>query len=247
MLSLQCSYAVFYCLSKGKAHDFLIQIMECVPQCSDAVFVNKKTKGKRIMTRISALALSTALALVAAPAFAQSQGDWTVGVGLGYVNPKSDNGTVAGAAATVDEDTQLTFTAEYFIRDNIGIELLAATPFKHDVFVGGGYAATVKHLPPTLSVNYHFPVQGKFKPFVGAGINYTTFFEESSPLGKVSLDDSFGVAVQAGADYMISDRGALRFNVRWIDIDTDVKVGGVSAGTAKIDPIVIGMSYVHRF
>lgn len=221
--------------------------MEYVLRCGDIDPVNKKTKGKRIMTRISALAISTALALVAAPAFAQSQGDWTVGIGLGYVNPKSDNGTLGGAAATIDENTQLTFTGEYFIRDNLGIELLAATPFKHDVSLNGAYAATVKHLPPTLSLNYHFPVQGKFKPYVGAGINYTTFFEESTPGGTIALDDSFGIALQAGADYMISDRGALRFNVRWIDIETDVRLNGNPVGTAEIDPVVIGVSYVHRF
>ena len=225
--------------------------MEYVPHCGEVGAINTKTKGKRIMTRISApvlsMALSTALALVAAPAFAQSQGDWTVGIGLGYVNPKSDNGTLGGAAATIDENTQLTITGEYFIRDNLGIELLAATPFQHDVFVGGGYAATIKQLPPTLSLNYHFPTQGKFKPFVGAGINYTTFFEESTPLGTIDLDDSFGIALQAGADYMISDRGALRFNVRWIDIETDVRLNGAAIGTAEVDPVVVGVSYVHRF
>ena len=225
----------------------MIQIMEYVLHCGDAAPVNKKTKGKRIMTRISALALSTALALVAAPAFAQSQGDWTVGIGLGYVDPKSNNGTLAGGATTIGEDTQLTFTAEYFIRDNLGIELLAASPFKHDVAVAGVGNATVKHLPPTLSLNYHFPTQTKFKPYVGAGINYTTFFEESSALGTIKLDDSVGFALQAGMDYMVSDRGALRFNVRWIDIETDVTVGGVAAGTAEIDPVVVGVSYVHRF
>jgi outer membrane protein len=196
---------------------------------------------------LSALAITTALVALAGPLAAQSQGDWTVGVGLGYVNPKSNNGTLAGAAATVDEDLRPTFTVEYFIRDNLGIELLAATPFEHDVALGGAVAASVKHLPPTLSLNYHFPTQSKFKPFVGAGINYTTFFEETTALGTLELDDSIGIALQAGADYMISDRGALRFNVRWMDISTDATLNGAAIGTAEIDPVVLGVSYVHHF
>ncbi|UWS01226.1 OmpW/AlkL family protein [Phaeobacter inhibens] len=200
------------------------------------------------MTRmVSALALSAALAALTGPALAQSQGDWTLGVGIANVNPKSDNGTVAGAAATIDDDTALTFTAEYFIRDNIGIELLAASPFEHDISLNGAYTATTKHLPPTLSVNYHFPTQTKFKPFVGVGINYTTFFEESSPAGVISLDDSVGLALNLGADWQISDRGALRVNVRYMDIETDVTLNGTKIGTAEIDPVTVGFGYVHRF
>ncbi|AUQ74946.1 OmpW/AlkL family protein [Phaeobacter piscinae] len=200
------------------------------------------------MTRmVSALALSAALAALAGPALAQSQGDWTLGVGIANVNPKSDNGTVAGAAATIDDDTALTFTAEYFIRDNIGIELLAASPFEHDISLNGAYTATTKHLPPTLSVNYHFPTQTQFKPFVGIGINYTTFFEESSPAGVISLDDSIGLALNLGADWQISDRGALRVNVRYMDIETDVTLNGAKIGTAEIDPVTVGFGYVHRF
>ncbi|MDK3016182.1 OmpW/AlkL family protein [Pseudodonghicola flavimaris] len=201
------------------------------------------------MTRqAAALVFSTALAAVlAGPLAAQSQGDWTLGFGLGYVDPKSDNGTLAGASADVGDNAQPIFTAEYFFRDNWGVEILAATPFKHNVFVGGGYAATVKQLPPVVSVNYHVPTQTAFKPFFGLGVNYTTFFEESSPLGNIELDDSWGVAVQAGLDYEISDKNAVRFNVRWIDINSDVTLNGANIGEAEIDPWVVAVSYVHRF
>ncbi|MGR3758774.1 OmpW/AlkL family protein [Roseobacteraceae bacterium NS-SX3] len=196
---------------------------------------------------VSAIALTTALAALAAPAVAQQQGDWTVGVGVANVNPKSDNGTLAGAMADIDDGTALSLTVEYFIRDNIGIELLAASPFKHDINVGGAFAGSAKQLPPTLSVNYHFPTAGKVKPFVGLGLNYTTFFDEQSPLGTLELDDSFGVAVNAGADFQVSDKGALRLNVRWMDIETDATLGGASIGTADIDPVVVNVAYVHSF
>ncbi len=193
---------------------------------------------------VTVLALSTALA---SPAFAQSQGDWTFGAGIINVNPKSDNGTLAGGPATLNDDTQLSLTVEYFIRDNLGIELLAATPFEHDIAISGSYAGTTKQLPPTLSLNYHFPTNGKIKPFFGVGVNYTTFFEESSPLGTLSLDDSWGLAVNAGADWQISDNGALRLNVRYMDIDSEAFLNGASIGTANIDPVAVGVAYVHRF
>ncbi len=209
-----------------------------------------KFKGSKMTMKLAALTLSTALVALAAPAFAQSQGDWTVGIGVGYLDPKSDNGTLAGLDAEVDDDTRPIFTVEYFIRDNLGIELLASTPFEHDITLGGSIdAGSTKHLPPTLSLNYHFPTNSAWKPYVGAGLNYTIFFDESTPLGggDLELDNSFGVSVQAGLDYQITEKGAVRLNVRWFDIDSDVKLDGVDIGTAEIDPWLVGVSYVHRF
>lgn len=200
------------------------------------------------MTRTTTLlALTAALSTLAGAAVAQSQGDMTIGFGVGGVLPKSNNGILAGLRAEADNDLRPIFTFEYFIRDNIGIELLAATPFEHDIELGGVQAATIKHLPPTLSLNYHVPTQGAFKPFFGVGINYTTFFEERTPLGTLTLDDSWGIALQAGADYQITDQGALRLPVRWMDIDSDVHLNGAPIGTANIDPMVVGLSYVHKF
>ena len=189
-----------------------------------------------------------ALALMAGPALSQSQGDWTFGIGVGYVDPKSDNGDLAGLEADVDADESFVFTAEYFIRDNLGIELLAATPFEHDIDLEGGIdAGSTKHLPPTLSLNYHFPTNSPWKPYVGAGINYTAFFEEDSDLGKLELDDSWGYALQAGIDYQFNDTGAVRFNVRYIDIESDVELDGQDIGTAEIDPVIWTIAYVFSF
>ncbi|NIZ12380.1 OmpW family protein [Phaeobacter sp. HF9A] len=198
-------------------------------------------------TLVSALALSASLTALAVPAMAQSQGDWTLGVGVINVSPKSDNGLLAGQPTSIGDNTQLSLTGEYFIRDNLGIELLAATPFKHDITIAGVGSATTKHLPPTLSLVYHIPTQGKITPFIGAGLNYTTFFDEQTALGTLKLEDSFGLAATIGADWQISERGALRVNVRYMDIDTDATLGGAPIGTAEIDPITVGVSYVHRF
>ena len=198
----------------------------------------------RSMFTVALGAILTALAL---PAVAQSQGEWTLGAGIINVNPKSDNGILAGAATTIGEDTQFSLTAEYFIRDNFGIELLAATPFEHDISIGGAEIGSTKHLPPTISLVYHLPTRGSITPYFGAGLNYTTFFEESTGLGDLKLDDSFGLAATVGADWKITDRGALRVNVRYMDIDTDATLNGTPIGTANIDPVTVGVSYVHRF
>lgn len=193
------------------------------------------------------IAAAAALAL-AAPVAAQSAGEWTLGLGIGSVQPKSNNGTVAGTTLEVDDNIRPTITAEYFIRDNLGVELLAATPFKHDIALAGvGGIGSVKHLPPTLSLNWHFETGTQWKPFVGVGLNYTTFFSEKSPLGDLTLKNSWGPAVNLGTDYWINDNAAIRANVRWIGIKSDVHLDGAYIGEAKINPVVWGASYVMKF
>ena len=193
-----------------------------------------------------ALALLASAALTA-PALAQSAGEMTLGFGLGFVSPKSDNGMVAGGKTEIDGNTRPTVTFEYFIRDNLGIEVLAALPFKHDINIGGSKIGSTKHLPPTLSLNYHFPTGGALTPFVGVGINYTTFFEDRSPLGDLKIEDSWGLAAHVGVDYALTEKSALRMDLRYIDIDSDVKLNGVKVGRVEVDPLVAGVSYVIKF
>ncbi|MCC3254207.1 OmpW family outer membrane protein [Xanthomonas campestris pv. campestris] len=204
--------------------------------------------------RSTLLFAALAAASVSAPALAQSKGDWLLGVGAHQVAPKSDNGSLAGGTLDVDVGTDIrpTITAEYFIADNWGIELLAALPFEHDINIRGlGRVGSTKHLPPVVSLQYHFNSQGKVSPFVGAGINYTRFFstETSGALAgnDLDLDASWGLAAHAGLDVKISDRGALRMDMRWIDIDSDASLNGNRIGTVNIDPLVYGVAYVHRF
>mgnify|MGYP003584476817 CR=1 FL=1 len=198
----------------------------------------------RMKISLFTLLASAALAL---PALAQSAGDMTLGLGLAGVMPKDGNGTLAGAAADVGNNVRPSITFEYLIRDNLGIEVLGALPFKHDISLGGAFAGTTKHLPPTVSLNYHIPTGGKVTPFVGVGLNYTTFFEESSDLGDLKIKDSWGLAATLGADYALSDKGALRLDLRYIDIDSEVTLDGAPIGTVEIDPVVASVSYVMKF
>ena len=106
-------------------------------------------------------------------------------------------------------------------------------------------------LPPVVTLQYHFNSAGKVSPFIGAGLNYTTFFSESTggalAGSKLKLDDSFGLAAHVGLDFNISPKAAIRVDARWADIDTDVKLDGAKLGTVNIDPLVYGASYVVRF
>lgn len=197
---------------------------------------------------------AASLAAVAAPAFAQSAGDWTLGVGVHQVDPKSDNGALAGGTLplSIDSDAKPSVTFEYFVRDNLGIEVLGALPFKHAIAVDGvGKVGETKQLPPTFSLQYHFNSKGKVSPLLGVGLNYTTFFSEDTTGAlagtDLELDDSWGLAAHAGLDFKVGERGAIRVDVRWADIDTKVKVDGASLGTANIDPLVYGAAYVWTF
>lgn len=199
-------------------------------------------------------ALALALGAAAMPALAQSAGDWTLGVGVHAVDPKSDNGSLVDGALKVDVDSDVkpTLTFEYFVRDNLGIEVIAAWPFEHDIAIDGlGTVGSTKQLPPTVSLQYHFNSKGKVSPFIGAGVNYTTFFSEDTRGAlegtKLKLDDSWGLAAHAGIDFAVGERSAIRVDARWIDIDTDVKLDGADIGTVNIDPIVYGAAYVMKF
>ncbi|RAP41390.1 hypothetical protein BYZ73_10620 [Rhodovulum viride] len=199
-------------------------------------------------TSLFAIAM-TAAALAGSTALAQSKGDWTLGLGLGYVSPDSDNGTLSNGAieTSVGDNARPTITFEYFFADNWGVEVLGALPFKHNVALNGAKLVDTKLLPPTVSLQYHFVTSSAVTPFLGAGLNYTTFWDTNSSLGDVDFDDSWGLALHAGVDYAIDERHAIRADVRWIDIDTDVKLNGSKIGTAHIDPWVFGVSYIWKF
>jgi len=220
----------------------------------------------RKFSSLTLSALAAAVMLAAPAAMAQQAGEFTVGVGAHVVSPKSKNGTLNSGAQTalgvtsnqieVNSDTKPTLTFEYFIADNLGIEVLAALPFEHTAGVSGDptrYIST-KVLPPTVSVQYHFDL-GAIKPFAGVGVNYTTFL--SSTYGPVdtsggthtySLKDSVGAAVHLGTDIALNDQTSLRLDARWIDISSDLKVSGLGkVAKVELDPIVVGFAFVHKF
>lgn len=201
------------------------------------------------MKHITALTLAALMASTAAPALAQEQGDILLGLGLGWIEPSDGSNTaLPGGKVSADGALSPTITFEYFIADRIGIELLASWPFKHDLELGGTQIGDTKHLPPTLSLQYYFTNNSSITPFIGAGINYTYFFDEDLDSGaSLELDDSWGLALHAGADFALSEKSALRADVRYIDIETEATVGGTNIGDVDISPWVFNIAYVMKF
>ncbi len=192
------------------------------------------------------------LALLAGPAAqAYEKGDWIIQAGAGMVDPGSYSATVD--VASVDSGTSLILSGEYMFSDQLGFEVLAAWPFSHDIKLAadGTKVGETKHLPPTFSLKYHFTTGSAFNPYLGAGLNYTTFFstKTTGPLNglDLDLDDSFGFAAQVGFDYEFSDTMMLNFDFRWMNIETDAKLDGVFLETVTIDPTVYGISIGWKF
>ena len=203
----------------------------------------------------SALAAALAAGLLAGTAQAYEAGNWLFRIGAYGVFPESDNlsnvlGT--GANLNVDDGYSLGFNFTYMVDPNIGIELLLALPFRHDIELSGaGKVAETDHLPPTLSVQYHFTPESSVRPYLGIGLNYTTFFNESTKGAlegtSLKLDDSWGVAGQLGIDIDVAPNWFVNADLRYIDISSDAKLNGVGIGTVDINPGVIGLTIGTRF
>jgi outer membrane protein len=226
------------------------------------------------MKRALLMALVATLLGGSIMAQAYEKGDFVLRLGAVNVDPDSDSSDInlPGAPklnAEVDDDTQFGIIPMYMVTDHIGLELLTATPFEHNITLHGGgldlKAGSTKHLPPTLIAQW-YPRGGKsgWQPFLGMGVNYTIFFDEDTDkeldqtlnavLGAtdvdLDLDNSFGLSAQAGVDIPFAKNWAISFEVWYIDISTNAKVstdvGNVHFKT-DIDPFVYHIGIAHRF
>lgn len=143
----------------------------------------------------------------------------------------------------------------WFFTDNIAVEAIAAIA-PHDVEATGTSLGTVDLgsvwlLPPTVLLQYHHPFQNGFKPYVGAGINYTVFFNEDAPGGTVTdidYEDSFGWALQFGVDYMLNEHWLVNVDVKKVFLNTDVELNnGAIKADVDIDPWIVGVGMGYRF
>jgi outer membrane protein len=220
-----------------------------------------------IRTVAPTAALVAALAGWSQPALAEA-GDFLVRGRFVVVAPQDSSGGIRPAFPNdgVSIDTayapEVDFT--YMVTNNIGLELIAATT-KHSATGSSGTPETVGKLldtwvlPPTLTLQYHFAPDAGFRPYVGAGLNYTIFYKErasgslEAALGStdVSLSNSFGWAVQAGADIPLNSSLFLNFDIKYIDMDTTARLTTTAAGvqTVRVDinPLVIGFGIGMRF
>jgi len=220
-------------------------------------------------------AITAASILFTSAAIAHEAGDIVLRVGATTVAPDESTslisttatGPLANTGAIVDNNTQLGLNVVYMLNNNWGLEVLAATPFDHDLtavgLAGHGFTTTAlgssKQLPPTVTVNYFFGNEGSgINPYVGVGANYTAFFDKSlttqaqTELGASNLDvdNSFGIAWRTGVDIELNDNWILNASLWNIDIDTDVNfdsaLGRVHV-SAELDPWVYMISLGYKF
>ena len=211
------------------------------------------------MLKKAALGAAVTAALFSAQTMATEAGDIMVRVGAAGVYPTGDSETITAVSPTAkveaDSAWSLGLSLTYMVTDNIGVGLLGAYPFTHDVKLKGagaadGKVAEITHLPPTLTAQYYFNNSSAFTPFVGAGLNYTMFWDEKTDGAlagtNLSLDDSWGYALEAGLDYSINDNWMVSAQVYYIDIDTkaDTAVGNIDV---QVDPVAYLFTAGYKF
>lgn len=182
---------------------------------------------------------------------------WLIRARLLNVAPDDDSSTITliGGNAEVDDSFTADLDFSYFFSDHIAAELTLAVT-EHDVdakntAVGNIDLGDVKLLPPTLTLQYHFVPDGKFRPYVGTGVNYTIFFDDDPGAAtSIDYDDGFGFALQAGIDIGINKHWAVNFDVKKIWLETDVSVSAFGANVkteVDIDPWLFGVGLAYRF
>lgn len=167
----------------------------------------------------------------------------------GYVNAVPGSGLSYSNTVTPELDIS------YFFTDNIAAELILGTTYANidgQGAIGGlGKVGKVWLLPPTVTLQYHFTDFDAFKPYIGAGVNYTIFYhQQAGSADDLKVKNTFGAALQVGFDYMVDEHWGVNFDVKklFLKPDFDVTVAGAKlTGKAKLDPWLIGAGLTYRF
>ena len=199
------------------------------------------------MQNKKAVAAAALAALLSVPAFAQApaEGPWLVRVRAVHLDSANKDST--GLSLSVNDKWMPEVDVSYFFTPNIAAELVLTVPQKHTVRSGGTAIGSLRHLPPTLLAQYHVTGLKGFKPYVGAGVNYTRFSSVNLPAGVTIDRNSFGPALQAGVDIPLTKNVSLNLDVKKVWIKTDVSAGGTRMGTLKVDPVLFGIGVGYRF
>jgi outer membrane protein len=208
-----------------------------------------------------AVAVAGLVSLVAATTASAADQKWLFRVGAAQVNPNDSStdvvglGLPAGSEVAVGNATGLALNLTYLFTPNMGVEVLGALPITHDIegdgaIAGAGKIAETKQLPPTVL----FVLRGSggaIHPYVGLGLNYTTFFSEETEGAlagtSLELDDSFGPAFEAGVDYDLNDQWFLNASLWYMNIKTTASVNGIEVADVKINPIAAILGVGLRF
>ena len=207
--------------------------------------------------KVASLATLAGALVLAAAGTAQAQqasGPGFYGaIGYHYVNPKSGNGTLAGAfRSDINSDSEPTLTLGYNFDANWSAEAwLPLTKFKHDVSLNGARSASIKHMPYLFTAQYHFLPDSPVRPFVGAGYGFVNVSGErtTGPIAGTSLNvkGADGFVGQVGVDYYATDNVFVRADARYFDWKSKVDLNGAGIGEVKVNPWIYGVSVGYRF
>ena len=195
-------------------------------------------------------AVSVALA-AAFPVIAQeAQGNWLVRARA--VDLLFDNGQ-SKTVKTLDIKAEDRWIPEvdisYFFTKNIAAELVLTWPQNIDIKAGSSKIGHIQALPPSLLIQYHFTDLGAFKPYVGAGVNYTRFYKTNNLLdGAASVNsDSWGLVGQIGMDYLLNKNWSINIDAKYVQMNTDVHLGSSNIGKLDLNPVTLGVGVGYRF
>jgi outer membrane protein len=203
------------------------------------------------MQKSAAAIILVSLGMLAGNAMAE-QSPWMVRARAVHLDPADKSDPIGGVGASdhigVSSKTIPEVDISYFFSPNLSAELVLTYPQKHDVTLDGAKVGTFKHLPPTLLAQYRFMPDAQLNPYVGAGINYTNISKVDLLNGAGSLEHkSWGLALQAGVDYKIDKNWSLNFDVKKVQIRSDVFVSGAKVSNVQIDPWLVGVGVGYRF
>ena len=195
--------------------------------------------------------IAAAVGMLVAGSVAAQESPWLVRVRAVQLDMKNSGNTATTSALTVDDKTIPELDISYFFNKNVAAELILTVPQKQHVYLNGADLGTFKHLPPTLTLQYHFTNLSGYKPYVGAGLNFTKIGSENitvSSANDTSLsNDSVGAAFQAGVDIPLTKQVSLNFDVKKVYLKSHVYVGGSDVGALKLDPVLFGIGVGYRF
>ncbi len=212
--------------------------------------------AKQAVSRsIARISLIAGVALMAVAGTAQAAaGDIVVRARVLYLDPANQSTGTLDSLGGVSVSSKYIWEidASYFVTPNVALELIATTPQKHSVKLGGTDIGTLRHLPPTLTAQYHFaPANPTIRPYVGLGVNFThlSAVDLNTGLGRVTLEDkSWGLAYNIGADFPINDKLSINVDFKKIDIQTEATLNGTTKiGTVKVDPLLFGIGIGYKF
>lgn len=194
---------------------------------------------------IAPVAIAAALA-AALPAQAQEKGNFIVRARAVHLDSADKDST--GLGLTINNKTIPEVDISMFFTPNLAAELILTYPQKQKVYSNGSQIGTFKHLPPTLTLQYHVTGMSAFRPYVGLGVNYTNISDVHILGGAAGLKhNSYGWAAQVGADFPLGGGWLINVDAKKVKIGTNVYVGGADKGKFEVDPTLLAVGVGYRF